>query len=293
MARVAVRDVTLNVETEGRGPALVLLHGFTGSSATWRPFLPRFSTRRAIVAIDILGHGGSDAPAASQRYAIEQASADVTAVLDRLAIAQAAVLGYSMGGRIGLYLAAAAPERVTALILESASPGIAEPSRRRARAEEDAARADAIEREGVAAFVDRWERLPLFASQGRLALALRAELRAQRLANSARGLANSLRGLGQGVQPPLFDRLETVAMPALVIAGALDTAYTAIGRTLCRRMPDARLVVIAGAGHAVHLEQPAAFENAVTDFLDQVAPAAQAPAAAGGAECRSAGQQTG
>ena len=290
MARIPVRDVTLNVETAGRGPALVLLHGFTGSTATWRPFLSRFSIRRSIVAIDILGHGRSDTPADPRRYAIEQAAADVTAVLDRLAIAHAAVLGYSMGGRIALFLAAAAPERVTALVLESASPGIAEPSRRRVRAEEDAALADAIERDGVTAFVDRWERLPLFASQGRLAPGARAEIHAARLANSARGLANSLRGLGQGVQPPLFDRLETVAMPALVIAGALDAPYTAIGRTLCRRMPNARLVVINGAGHAVHVEEPAAFENAVTDFLDHVTPAAQAPVAAWGEESGRAGQ---
>jgi 2-succinyl-6-hydroxy-2,4-cyclohexadiene-1-carboxylate synthase len=290
IARIPVRDVTLNVEIAGSGSALVLLHGFTGSTATWRPHLSRFARRRLTMAIDMLGHGGSDAPADPRRYAIEEAARDVTAVLDYFAIARAAVLGYSMGGRVALFLAAAAPQRVAALILESASPGIAEPSRRRARAAEDAALADSIERGGIAAFVDRWERLPLFASQGRLTPAVRAALRAQRLANSTRGLANSLRGLGQGMQPPLFDRLDAVAMPALVVAGALDAAYAAIGGDLRRRLPNARLVVIEGAGHAVHLEQPAAFNNAVADFLDHVAPPAHTEAGAAGLGCRRAGQ---
>jgi 2-succinyl-6-hydroxy-2,4-cyclohexadiene-1-carboxylate synthase len=268
MARIAVRGVTLNVEVSGRGRALVLLHGFTGGAASWRPHVRHFAACRATVAIDMLGHGRSDAPADPRRYGIEQAAADVLAVLDYLAIDRAAVLGYSMGGRVALFLASAAPERVRALVLESASPGIAETSRRRARAEDDTALADAIERDGIAAFVDRWERLPLFASQGRLPAAVRADVRAQRLANSAVGLANSLRGLGQGRQPPLFDRLEAIAVPALLVAGALDAAYTALGREMSRRMPNARLLVVENAGHAVHLEQPKAFDDAVTDFLE-------------------------
>ena len=98
--RLPVRDVTLNVEVSGRGPALVMLHGFTGSAATWQPHAPRFADGRSTVAIDLLGHGRSDAPADPRRYAIEEAAADVTAVLDRLALERAAVLGYSMGGRI-------------------------------------------------------------------------------------------------------------------------------------------------------------------------------------------------
>jgi 2-succinyl-6-hydroxy-2,4-cyclohexadiene-1-carboxylate synthase len=270
VARLPVNGVALNVETAGSGPALVLLHGFTGAAGTWAGQLPALAARYSTVAVDMLGHGASEAPADPARYAIEHVSADVLAVLDRLEIRRAAVLGYSMGGRAALYLATAAPERVTALVLESASPGIADASERAARVAQDDELAGVIERDGVAAFVDRWERLPMFASQARLSDAARAAVRAQRVAQSARGLANSLRGLGQGTQPPLFDRLGALRMPVLLIAGALDGRYAALGRAMHEAIPGSRLAVVPDAGHTVHLEQPEAFQRAVLDFLRTV-----------------------
>lgn len=268
--RLQVNGVTLNVETAGAGPPLVLLHGFTGAATSWTAHLGALSARHSTVAIDMLGHGASDAPSDPDRYRIEHSAADIVTVLDRLEMPRAAVLGYSMGGRAALFLAAAAPARVSALILESASPGIADESERTKRAAEDRALADAIQRDGVPVFVDRWERLPLFATQTRLAAETRAAVRAQRLGHSAQGLANSLRGLGQGAQPPLFDRLPAVAMPALLIAGELDARYATLGREMSRRMPNARLVIVPAAGHAVHLEQPDAFRRAVLEFLRAV-----------------------
>lgn len=268
--RLPVNGVTLNVETAGAGSPLVLLHGFTGAAGSWSAHVGALAARHTIVAIDMLGHGASDAPADSGRYRIEHAAADILAVLDRLEMPGAAVLGYSMGGRVALFLAASAPARVSALILESASPGIADAGERTKRAAEDAALADAIVREGVPAFVDRWERLPLFATQARLPAEARAAVRAQRLGHTAQGLANSLRGLGQGAQPPLFERLPAVAAPALLIAGELDARYATLSREMSRRMPNARLVIVPAAGHAVHLEQPAAFQRAVLGFLQTV-----------------------
>ncbi|HEV2440528.1 MAG TPA: 2-succinyl-6-hydroxy-2,4-cyclohexadiene-1-carboxylate synthase [bacterium] len=270
MARLPVNGVALNVETAGSGPALVLLHGFTGAAGSWAAHLPALSACCSTVAIDMLGHGASDAPAEPSRYGIEHVAADVLAVLDRLGIGRAAVLGYSMGGRAALFLATMAPERVTALILESASPGIADAASRAARAAQDVELADAIERDGVPAFVDRWERLPLFATQAGLPAEVRAAARAQRIAQSPRGLANSLRGLGQGAQPALFDRLGALPMPVLLIAGECDERYAALGLTMRRAIPDARVVVVPAAGHTVHLEQPEAFQRAVLDFLRSV-----------------------
>jgi len=267
VARLLARDVSLHVEMAGAGAPLVLLHGFTGSGASWARHITAFATRFFTVTIDMLGHGRSDAPADPKRYRIEQAADDILIVLDQLGLTRAAVLGYSMGGRLALFLATAAPERISALVLESSSPGIRDQAERRDRAVRDAALADAIERDGIAAFVDRWERLPLFATQARLPDAARAALRAQRLAQSPAGLANSLRGMGQGVQPPLFERLATVPMPALILAGALDHAYCALGREMARLIPNARLAIIPDAGHTVHLEQPEAFRRTVDEFL--------------------------
>jgi 2-succinyl-6-hydroxy-2,4-cyclohexadiene-1-carboxylate synthase len=169
---------------------------------------------------------------------------------------------------VALSLAAAAPERVGRLVLESASPGLADRLDRASRAASDDALADSIEREGLETFVARWEALPLFASQAGLPGERRAALRAQRLRASPRGLANSLRGMGTGQMAPLWERLPGLAAPALLLAGALDTKYCELARQMAARMPAARLAIVPDAGHTVHLERPEAFQEAVLGFLD-------------------------
>jgi 2-succinyl-6-hydroxy-2,4-cyclohexadiene-1-carboxylate synthase len=229
--------------------------------------LDRFST----IAIDLPGHGRSSAPSDPARYALPRFADDLAAVLDALHVDRAAVLGYSLGARAALHFALAHPARVSALILESASPGIDDPAERAARVASDAALADAIERDGVRAFVDRWEQLPLWASQAGLSTDARGRLRAQRLASDPHGLANSLRGAGAGAEPSVVDRLAALEMPTMFIAGALDPKYVALGRRLASAIPGARLEIVADAGHNVHLERPAAFAELVIGFLDEVA----------------------
>jgi 2-succinyl-6-hydroxy-2,4-cyclohexadiene-1-carboxylate synthase len=267
MSRLTINGVQYYVECHGAGTHLLLLHGFTGSSATWAPHVAAWPAR--VIAVDLPGHGQTAAPADADRYRMEATVADLVALLDRLGVERAHVLGYSMGGRVALHLAAAHPERVATLILESASPGLATQAERDARVAADTALAASIERDGIAAFVDRWEALPLWASQARLPDEVRAGLRAQRLNNRAVGLANSLRGLGTGAQAPLHDRLADLPMPALVIAGRLDAKFTAIARVMAAALPQGRLALVAEAGHAAHLEQPALFDRLVAGFLEE------------------------
>jgi 2-succinyl-6-hydroxy-2,4-cyclohexadiene-1-carboxylate synthase len=270
MPRFAVDGAQINVEIAGTGPPLVLLHGFTGSAAGWASHMERFALRHLTVAIDLLGHGQSDAPADPQRYGLAHGVEDVLAVLDAMGVRRAAVLGYSMGGRVALALAIAAPDRVSALVLESASPGLRDPEVRLARAAQDALLADAIERDGIEAFVDLWERQPLFGSQASMPGEARAQLRALRLRNSPVGLANSLRGFGQGVMMPLHDFLGEITVPVLIIAGALDERYCEIGREMGERISGAVLRIVPAAGHAVHLEQAEVFRDLVLDFLSRM-----------------------
>lgn len=265
--RISVNGITLHAALAGAGPPLLLLHGFTGSAATWRPLAERLAPLRRTIAVDLIGHGLSDAPADPARYSMEHCLADLLALLDALGLARAAVLGYSLGGRVALQLAAAAPERVSALVLESASPGLASATERAARAAADDALATAIERDGLAAFVAGWEQLPLWASQAALPAELRARLRAQRLANRRHGLANSLRGMGTGRQASLWDRLPALATPTLLLAGALDEKYTAIAQAMAAALPCAQLAIIAHAGHAIHLERFDVFTQQVITFL--------------------------
>jgi 2-succinyl-6-hydroxy-2,4-cyclohexadiene-1-carboxylate synthase len=259
----------LHVERAGDGPTLLLLHGFTGSAESWAPLRAALGPRWMTAAVDLPGHGRSSAPENPARYALPRVADDLAAVLDALQVDRAAVLGYSMGGRTALHFALRHPARIAALVLESASPGVSDAAERTARVASDAALADAIEREGVEAFVDRWERLPLWASQAALPAEARGRLRAARLTNRARGLANSLRGAGAGADPVPVGQLAAQWAPALLVAGALDPKYLALGRTMACAMPRARLAVVDEVGHAVHLEQPAALAALVGEFLGE------------------------
>ena len=271
MTRIAVNGVHLNVEVSGEGPPLLLLHGFSGSAATWTPNLETWHGFTAI-AVELLGHGTSDCPADRRRYHMERCLDDLVALLDRLPASggrRVAVLGYSMGGRVALRLALRAPERLWALVLESASPGIEDASERPARVGSDADLADDIERDGLEAFVERWQALPLFASQARLSVAVRDELRRQRLQNDPQGLAGSLRGLGAGRQVPVLDRMDEIRISVLLLTGALDDKYCALARRMAAALPCARTEVVPDAGHAVHLERPQAFAGAIRGFLEE------------------------
>ncbi len=264
MTRIPVNGIELNVRRMGNGPALLLLHGFTGSGATWQPFdWPEYET----VAVDLPGHGDSDKPASAGRYRMERCLEDLVSLLTELGIERAAVLGYSMGGRVALHLALHEPERLWALVIESASPGIENEAERAERRRSDGELADSIMHDGVAPFVDRWQAIPLFASQSRLPANARERLRQQRLRNEPLGLANSLRGLGAGEQQPVYTRLHEIATPALLLAGADDAKYRAIAERTTGALPNARLQIVPEAGHTVHLEQPQAFSAAVREFL--------------------------
>ena len=265
--RVPLRGVELNVRTAGEGPGTVFLHGFTGSSATWGSHVAVFKRCMKTIAIDLVGHGDSDTPADPRCYRMESCIEHLLVILDVLGIDSANLVGYSMGGRVALHLATAAPDRIRSMVLESSSPGIADPIERQKRVAADNLLADYIERKGVDAFVDRWESLPLFESQRNLPAAVRAALRGQRLQNNPVGLANSLRGMGAGRQESLWHRLSSIETPVLLIAGQFDVKYCRIAREMMSLLPNAKLAVLDNAGHAVHLERPAAFDREVLEFL--------------------------
>jgi len=248
-------------------PPLLLLHGFTGSGENWNDLMPVFGERYAVITVDILGHGRSASPTDPNRYTMPQVAADLIALLDTWQVGQTAVLGYSMGGRLALYLACTYPERFSQLILESSSPGLATEAERAARRQSDEALANWIETNGIEAFVDRWETLPLWASQEQLSEEVRARLRQQRLQNSPLGLANSLRGMGTGAQPSLWEKLPALTLPTLLIAGELDTKFVAINKEMAELLPNGRLHRIPHAGHTTHLERPSEFATAVLTFM--------------------------
>lgn len=251
----------------GGGSPLVLLHGFTGAASAWSGHAHALGDRWAVIAPDLLGHGATEAPIDPERYAAGRQVADLALMLDALAPGPVALLGYSMGARLALAFTAAFPDRVARLVLESGTAGIARDDERARRRFADDALACRIERDGIAAFVAEWERLPLWASQAALPDAVRQRQREQRLANRPGGLAGSLRGFGQGVQPALWVDLPRLPMPVLAVAGELDAKYAALAARIGAAVPNGTSVVIRNAGHAPHLERPDDFRDVVAHFL--------------------------
>ncbi|MCP5025306.1 MAG: 2-succinyl-6-hydroxy-2,4-cyclohexadiene-1-carboxylate synthase [Actinomycetia bacterium] len=253
------------------GVTVVLLHGFTGSALTMSGLAEALAASRRVLAIDLVGHGRSDSPSSIDAYGMNACVAQVRSVIDELVAGPADLVGYSMGGRVALSLAATAPQTIRALILVGASAGLADPDEGDARRAADERLAASIETDGLPAFVDRWTALPMWAS---LEIALGPDgwsaSRRQRLDNDPVGLALSLRGMGTGVQPPVHGRLATLDRPTLLMAGGLDGKFTAVAHELAAALPRARLEIIAGAGHAAHAEKQAEVSGVIANFLETV-----------------------
>jgi 2-succinyl-6-hydroxy-2,4-cyclohexadiene-1-carboxylate synthase len=227
-------------------PDIVLLHGFTQSGASWERVRARLPARYTALAPDVRGHG---AAAGARPIGFDMVVGDVLA----LAPERFVLGGYSMGGRLALLVALTAPERVERLVLIGATAGLADEAERTARVAADEELAAALEREGVAAFAERWAALPLWDG---LAPDLAAEAHEIRLAQDAAGLAAALRGLGTGVMPALWERLGELRMEVIAAAGERDLRYMALAERIAAAVPRGRAVRLRGAGHAAYLEAP-------------------------------------
>ncbi len=237
------------------GQHVVLIHGFTQTSRSWRAIAEALGDGHQVDAVDAPGHGA----AATQRLSLSRGA---EAIAD--AGGPAVYIGYSMGARFALHVALQRPEIVAGLVLLSGTPGIADDRERAARRAADEALASRIESIGTAAFIEQWLQNPLFAT-----LPYDEADRADRCTNTAAGLASSLRLAGTGTQLPLWERLSGLTMPVLVVAGALDDKFTEIGRATARRIGRyAHFASIADAGHSAHLERPFEFLDIVRPWLD-------------------------
>ena len=250
------------------GVPVVVLHGFTGSTQAMTPFTEPLAARLAarIICPDLVGHGRSEVPDDLDLYRVESMAWQVAGLADALGCETFHLVGYSMGGRVALRLGCTASPRLRSLTLIGASAGIADPAERRLRAEADEARARCVAAD-LETFVDEWMADPLFAGQAALGEAHLRAARAQRLASNPQGLARSLLAGGTGAMEPLHERLGDCDTPTQLLVGAHDAKFCAIANQLAAGLPRAALARIDGAGHAAHVEQPAATAAAIAEFI--------------------------
>ncbi len=234
--------------------SVVLLHGFSGTSRAWDGVRALLDPERYMpLALDLPGHGraaGCERPISFP--------ACVSSVLEQ-APARFKLCGYSLGGRVALHVALAAPERVQRLVLVSSSPGIEDAVERARRRAADERLAAELEVEPFEQFIERWRSQPLFADEPPEARSLARE---DQRRNSPVALAAALRGLGTGEMAPLWGRLGELRMPVTVLVGQRDEKFTALGRRMVELLGDGELVIVPG-GHGLVLENPAAVADAI------------------------------
>ena len=249
-------------------PKIVFLHGFLGSGSDWLPFARKLDGRFCSIIVDLPGHGEAGIPAESEAEgffmrAVEALAGDIR----RLSAEPCVLVGYSMGGRIGLALALRYPELFSKAVIVSSSPGLRSEEERAARRKSDEGIARKIER-NFEGFIEFWYDQPLFATLK--SHALFREVEAQRKQGSPQNLAQALRLLGTGNQPSFWDELPECRVPMLFCVGEKDAKYVEIGKQMAEICPDSSLEFFAGCGHTLHIEEPERFVGSVEWFVESV-----------------------
>jgi pimeloyl-ACP methyl ester carboxylesterase len=250
MPKINRDGVKIYFEVYGSGPPLLLTHGYSSTSAMWQGQIEALSRRHKLVLWDMRGHGQSDYPDDPSAYSEALTVADMAALLDEVGAISAIVGGLSLGGYMSLAFYRAHPERVSALLIIDTGPGFKKDDARDAWNKRAHDTGDRFEREGLAV--------------------LKSLSRERSTVNhrDASGLARAARGMLTQRDAAVIELLPNIKVPSLVVVGADDAPFLAASDYMATKIPEAKKAVIPAAGHAVNIDQPQAFIDAVLPFLD-------------------------
>ena len=244
--------VKIHYEVHGDGPPLILTHGYSSTSAMWREQIDPLSKHHKLILWDMRGHGRSDYPDDPLAYSEALTVADIAALLDAVGAKRAIVGGLSLGGYMSLAFYRAHPERVRALLIIDTGPGFKKDDAREIWNRRALDTADRLDREG----------LNMLKSGSRERSTVQHR--------DARGLALAARGMLTQRDARVIELLPEIKVPSLIVVGADDTPFLAASDYMAAKIPGARKVVIPQAGHAVNIDQPQAFIEAVEPFLESL-----------------------
>jgi len=248
MAYLDRDGVRIYYEVHGTGPAILLSHGYSATSAMWAGQVGALSQNHTLILWDMRGHGNSDSPVNPAEYSEALTTADMAALLDAVAAPTAVIGGLSLGGYMSLSFNVAFPQRVDALMLFDTGPGYRSDNGRAGWNKIAAQRAKELETKGLAAL----------GSSGEVAVSRH---------RSAQGLAHAARGMLAQTDGRVMASLPDIRVPTLVLVGALDEPFLAATDYMAGKIPGATRVVIDGAGHASNIDKPCEFNAAVLEFL--------------------------
>ena len=253
MTRARLNGIEIDYEASGRGPAVLLSHGYSATRRMWDDQHRALGDRYRTISWSMRGHGETESPADPAAYSADLTVADMRALLAHVGVERAVIGGLSLGGYVSLAFYLAHPEIVRALLICDSGPGYRNAEARQAwnqRAEE---RATALEARGLEA------------------LGRSREVReSATLHRSAQGLAHAARGMLAQEGSRVIDGLGAISVPTLIIVGDRDQPFLAPCEYMAKKIPGARLEVIRDAGHSSNLDQPEAFNRVLLDFLDSL-----------------------
>ncbi|MBI3677510.1 MAG: alpha/beta fold hydrolase [Proteobacteria bacterium] len=244
--------VKIHYEVYGSGPALLLSHGYSATTKMWQGQIEALAKRHTLILWDMRGHGESDSPENVSQYGEPQTVADMAALLDVVGAKQAIIGGLSLGGYMSLAFHLKHPERTRALLIIDTGPGYKNDASREEWNKTAVARAEKLEREGLAS------------AQGGSAE------RATARHHSAKGLALAARYMLTQRDAGVINSLPEIKVPSLVVVGANDAPFLKAADYMAAKIPGAEKAVIENAGHAANIDQPAAFNAVVLKFLDSL-----------------------
>ena len=262
MPKIDRNGVKIHYEVYGDGPALILTHGYSSTSAMWEGQIEALSKHHKLVLWDMRGHGKSDYPADPNAYSEALTIGDIAALLDQIGTRRAIVGGLSLGGYMSLAFYRTHPERVAALLIIDTGPGFKKEDAREAWNRRAFDTAERFEREGLAVLQS--------ASRERSTVSHR----------DATGLARAARGMLTQRDARVIELLPDIKVPSLIVVGADDTPFLAASDYMAAKIPGAKKAVIPAAGHAVNIDQPRAFIDTVLPFLNSLPNGASAERAA-------------
>jgi pimeloyl-ACP methyl ester carboxylesterase len=257
MSRARLNGIEIDYAVSGSGPAVLLTHGYSATRRMWDGQHRALEKNYQVISWSMRGHGQTESPADPSKYSADLTTADMAALLRHLGVQRAVIGGLSLGGvaSLGFYLAH--PEMVRALVICDSGPGYRNAEARAAWNQRAQERAAELEARGLDALSGRSREMREAMGEHR----------------SAQGLANAARGMLAQEGSRLIDGLPSIRVPTLIIVGDQDQPFLVPCEYMAKKIPGARLEVIAGAGHSSNLDQPEAFNRVLRDFLDGLPPA--------------------
>ncbi|MBP8306778.1 MAG: alpha/beta fold hydrolase [Burkholderiaceae bacterium] len=242
--------VRIHYEVHGKGPVVLLSHGYSATSQMWRGQIAALSKDHTLVTWDMRGHGGSDSPDDPARYSAEATVDDMAALLDTVGAERAVIGGLSLGGYMSLMFHAKYPQRVRALLILDTGPGFRKDEARNGWNQQAARTAERFEEEGMA----KVNALKETSTGG--------------THRSATGLALAARGMLAQRDATVIESLPGIRVPSLIVVGADDTPFLQSAEVMAAKIAGSQKVVIPAAGHVANIDQPQAFNDAVLAFLN-------------------------